>query len=162
MKKNEIYKPPLTWWIAVFLLLAAINLCSCRSVQYVPVRSDMVVMDSIVIRDSIVYQDRVNMRDSVAVRDSVVLVLNDNGQMLRKEVYKYRDRYSSLVRDMEDLQKRYDELKATKEERVEVPVPVQQKLSWWQRTKMCLPWLIGGIVIGIVLVFIHRKLKPFL
>ena len=114
----------------VFLLF----LCGCRT-EYVPL--EVVRYDSIVF----VSLDR----DSVFVRDSVYL--KEKGDTVEKfkskYVYVYRDRVDTFY--MEKIRE------------VEVPVPVERKLSWWERVKLeYAEWLIG-VLVAIALVYALRK-----
>lgn len=117
------------WWVLLFLCL-----CGCRT-EYVPLE--------VVRYDSIVF---VSMdRDSVFVRDSVFL--REKGDTVEKfkskYVYVYRDRVDTFY--MEKIRE------------VEVPVPVERKLSWWERVKLeYAEWLIG-VLVAIALVYAIRK-----
>lgn len=117
------------WWVLLFLCL-----CGCRT-EYVPL--EVVRYDSIVF----VSLDR----DSVFVRDSVYL--KEKGDTVEKfkskYVYVYRDRVDTFY--MEKIRE------------VEVPVPVERKLSWWERVKLeYAEWLIG-VLVAIALVYALRQ-----
>lgn len=117
-------------WVVLLLLC----LCGCRTV-YVPL--EVVRYDSIVF----VSLDR----DSVFVRDSVFL--KEKGDTVEKfkskYVYVYRDRVDTFY--MEKIRE------------VEVPVPVERKLSWWERVKLeYAEWLLG-VLVAIALVYALRK-----
>ena len=84
-------------------------------------------------------------RDSVFVRDSVYL--KEKGDTVEKfkskYVYVYRDRVDTFY--MEKIRE------------VEVPVPVERKLSWWERVKLeYAEWLIG-VLVAIALVYALRQ-----
>ena len=72
--------------------------------------------------DSIFFSQLI--RDSVYVRDSVYI--RDRGDT----VYRYKDKYVYLYKD------RVDTMFVEREKEVEVPVPVERKLSWWERQKV--------------------------
>ena len=116
------------------ILFSVLCLCGCRTV-YVPL--EVVRYDSIVF----VSLDR----DSVFVRDSVFL--REKGDT----VFKYKDRFVYVYRD------RVDTFYMEKMREVEVPVPVERKLSWWERVKLeYAEWLIG-VLVAIALVYAIRK-----
>lgn len=110
----------------LLLLLAAILLLTvgCSRVQYVPIRE---VEHRIEYRDSVRY-------DSVHVADSTYLRVSPD------TVYQYRLRteYRYLFRHRRDTILRRDT--------VQVPVPVERKLSRWEQAKMDF----GGVAIGAV------------
>jgi hypothetical protein len=117
------------WWVLLFLCL-----CGCRT-EYVPVES--VRYDSVMIEKL--------MRDSVFVRDSVYL--KEKGDT----IYKYKDRFVYVYKN------RVDTFFAEKIREIEVPVPVERKLSWWERVKLkYAEWVIGALV-AIALVYALRQ-----
>ena len=114
----------------LFLLLQ----CGCRT-EYVPIES--VRYDSVMIEKL--------MRDSVFVRDSVYL--KEKGDT----VYKYKDRFVYVYKN------RVDTFFAEKTREIEVPVPVERKLTWWERVKLkYAEWVIGALV-AIALVYALRQ-----
>ena len=117
-------------WVVLLLLC----LCGCRT-EYVPL--EVVRYDSIVF----VSLDR----DSVFVRDSVFL--REKGDT----VFKYKDRFVYVYKV------RVDTFYMEKMREVEVPVPVERKLTWWERVKLeYAEWLIG-VLVAIALVYAIRK-----
>ena len=118
----------------IVMLLFLLLLCGCRT-EYVPVES--VRYDSVMIEKL--------MRDSVFVRDSVYL--KEKGDT----VFKYKDRFVYVYKN------RVDTFFAEKIREIEVPVPVERKLSWWERVKLkYAEWVIGALV-AIALVYALRK-----
>lgn len=125
-------------YISIILLASAI--CSCRSIQYVPVES--VKYDS-------VYLNKI-IRDSIHERDSIYI--KESGDT----VYKYRDRYiyrSKIVRDT---------VYTKQADTISVPYPVEAQLTKWQKLKQS----VGGfaiisfmVIFIIVLVYFIYKLK---
>ena len=117
-----------------WVLLLFLFLCGCRT-EYVPVES--VRYDSIMIEKL--------MRDSVFVRDSVYL------QEKGDTIYKYKDRFVYVYKN------RVDTFFAEKIREIEVPVPVERKLTWWERVKLkYAEWVIGALV-AIALVYALRQ-----
>ena len=116
------------------MLLFLLFLCGCRT-EYVPIES--VRYDSVMIEKL--------MRDSVFVRDSVYL--KEKGDT----IYKYKDRFVYVYKN------RVDTFFAEKIREIEVPVPVERKLSWWERVKLkYAEWVIGALV-AIALVYALRQ-----
>lgn len=112
-------------YILIILLTSAI--CSCRSVQYVPVES--VKIDS-------VYLSKV-MRDSVYIKDSVLIVKGDTIREYRyKYIYKYKDKIDTVYSEKVDS--------------IRVPYPVEAQLTKWQKFKQ----IGGGFAIASIIIII--------
>lgn len=112
-------------YILIILLTSAI--CSCRSVQYVPVES--VKIDS-------VYLSKV-MRDSVYIKDSVLIVKGDTiKEYIYKYIYKYKDRVDTVYSEKVDS--------------IRVPYPVEAQLTKWQKFKQS----VGGFAIAAIIIII--------
>ena len=121
-------------------ILWVLLLCACSRVQYVPVRE---VERRIEYRDSVRY-------DSIHVADSTYLRISPD------TVYQYRLRteYRYLFLNQTDTILRHDT--------VQVPVPVERRLSRWEQVKMDF----GGLAIGAVaasllalLIYIARRFR---
>ena len=116
--------------ILLFLLL----LCGCRT-EYVPIES--VRYDSVMIEKL--------MRDSVFVRDSVYL--KEKGDT----IYKYKDRFVYVYKN------RVDTFFAEKIREIEVPVPVERKLSWWERVKLEYAEWVIAVIVAVALIYALRQ-----
>ena len=115
----------LIYILTIFLMS---GICSCRSIQYVPVES--VKYDSIYLNKLV--------RDSIYERDSIYI--RESGDT----VYKYRDRYiyrNKLVRDT---------VYSVSSDTIMQPYPVEKQLTRWQSIKM----EAGGYAIGVVIILI--------
>ena len=86
------------------------------------------------------------IRDSVYVRDSVYI--RDSGDT----VYRYKDKYVFVYKD------RVDTMYVEREKEVEVPVPVERKLSWWERQKVDY----GGWAMLILVAAMMLKIRKWL
>ena len=117
------------WWVLWFLFL-----CGCRT-EYVPVES--VRYDSLMIEKL--------MRDSVFVRDSVYL--KEKGDT----IYKYKDKYVYVYKN------RVDTFYMEKIREKEVPVPVERKLTWWERVKLEYAEWVFGMIVAIALIYALRQ-----
>lgn len=116
------------------MLLFLLLLCGCRT-EYVPL--------NVVKYDSIIF---VSLdRDSVFVRDSVHL--KEKGDTVEK----YKSKYVYVYRD------RVDTFYMEKIREVEVPVPVERKLSWWERVKIEYTEMVISVLIAIALIYALRK-----
>lgn len=117
-------------WICILLLF----LCGCRT-EYVPIET--VRYDSIIFNKFI--RDSVYIKDSVYVRDR------------SDTVYQYKDRYVFVYKD------RVDTFFVYRDKEVEIPVPVERKLSLWERMKIDY----GGWVMLIVFIAFLWRLKTW-
>ena len=124
------------WYHYLILLLIMYFFCECRT-EYVPIES--VRYDSVMIEKL--------MRDSVFVRDSVYL--KEKGDT----VFKYKDRFVYVYKN------RVDTFFAEKIREIEVPVPVERKLTWWEVVKM--EWL-DRIFAALIIVALYWNLKEWL
>ena len=161
-------------------LLAMTALCftSCSHRVYVPVqsiRTDTSYMsrkDSVHIKDSLITRQVINIHDSIAIHDSVVIVKDEQGNIKEKLVVRYRDRwhatqdYLTLLHLIDGYKASNDSLRATKTEYKEIPVPVEKKLSRWQKIKMDVGgWAIGAMstfllaIIGYIVVWLLKKYR---
>lgn len=109
----------------IVLLMSAV--CSCRTVQYMPVET---------VRTDSLYFNTVST-DSVYVKDSVLIVKGDTVTEYRwRYVYKYKDRTDTVY--------------VSRTDSVQVPYPVEKELTRWQRFKMD----IGGYALAAVVVIV--------
>lgn len=133
------------------LLLFCVFLTGCRS-RYIPPpqESYINIRDSVVLRDSVVIRNETNKIDSVIIKDSTVLVMDTSGNIIRTELYRYKEVNRQLTEKYEALQAEYSRLEALKQQVEYVPYPVEKELTWWQKIKLS----IGEILIVLVLVLI--------
>lgn len=131
------------------LLMLVICITSCRSVQYVPVETIRTEYKDRIIKDSSSTEEKVSVRDSIRYRDSIVTIVDENGNVLRTEIYKWRDRFRESNYLLNQLQARFDSLYTAKQDSVHVPYPVERKLNRWQALKIEL----GGWAFGIIIAF---------
>ena len=118
--------------VLILGLLSVVLLVGCTTTRYVPVPS--VSVDS-------VYVDRWQ-RDSVYLRDSIWVnrwVVGDTVFVDKVSVkYLYRDRW------------RHDTVAVVRRDSVEVPVPVEKPLGWWQQARLKLFWPLVAVVVVLV------------
>ena len=126
-ERNEITR--LSFWgiLALSAMLWCVLLASCSSIKYVPVET---VRTEYRTRDSIRY-------DSIYQRDSVYLMFKGD------TVYKYKEKYlyKYLFLNRTDT--------VIKTDSIQVPYPVERKLTKWQAIKIEL----GGWAFGIIIAF---------
>lgn len=161
-----------------FIVLVAVILCGCTRTIYQPVetvRTDSISTTAQFNEAQYQYllnalKHQVNTRDSVVIRDSVVMVVNEAGGVVSKEVFRDRDRNHSRDEAITQIQAKYDsifnaqreEFNAVLDQIQQIPIPVEKPLSKWEQLKQ----EIGGIAIGILVailsiavVWLIRKIK---
>lgn len=160
------------------LALTAVCFTSCSDKNFVELqstRTDTVYVtkkDSINLKDSLVARQVINVRDSISIHDSVVIVQDEQGNVKERLIVRYRDRWHAtqdnltLQRQIDRYKASNDSLRATKKERIEVPVPVEKKLTRWQKFKMDVGgWAIGAMstfllaIIGYIVVWLLKKYR---
>ena len=121
------------------LLLCCICLLiiSCGRMKYIPVENSVITKDSVITRDSVILKEKLSIKDSISLKDSTVIVVDDKGNVLRTELYRYRDSYKEVTRDYLRLRMKYDSLLKLKQTEIQVPYPVEvvknriPGIMWW-------------------------------
>lgn len=139
-------------YVFIILLTSAIWFSSCRSIRHIPVETKIQLKDSVITRDSVVIKEQTVRKDSVVIKDSTVIVVDESGNVIRTELYRYRDWYKELSRDYSVLQAKYDSLFSEKQKEIQVPYPVERELSWWQSVKLQVGEIAIGVIIGLIII----------
>lgn len=119
------------YWFS--LMAFCLMVCGCRT-EYIPVES--LRYDSLVVAKLV--------HDSVYVRDSVFV--RERGDT----VYKYKDKYVYVYKT------RVDTFFTERVRDVEIPVPVERELSWWERMKMDFG---GWLLVAVALYVAYRMVR---
>lgn len=114
--------------LSIIIILLTSAICSCRSVQYVPVE---------VIKTDTTYINKVQ-RDSIYQLDSVYIRDKGDTVLITKTRYLYRDK---LIRDTVYM---------SRIDSVQVPYPIEKKLTRWQQFRLD----VGGWAIIVVMITI--------
>lgn len=112
----------------ILFLLPLLLICSCRSVEYLPVET---------VRTDTVYMNKVQ-RDSIHIRDSIYV--RTSGDTV------WRDRYHIELRD----RLLRDTIYVNSTDTIRVPYPVEARLTRWQQFRM----EAGGIALGVLAVIV--------
>lgn len=136
--------------IYILTILLTLAICSCRSIQYVPIESKTQIKDYVEFRDSVITKELINQKDSVIYRDSTVMVMDDKGNVLRTELYKEKEVYRDMQKEYANLLSKYNSLLSEKTDSVQVPYPVEKQLTRWESLKMS----VGGYSIGIIIIIV--------
>ena len=152
---------------AIWGLIACViisMLCGCRTTRYVPVESvrteykDRVVMRHDTVRDSVRVSNDVYRHDSVLIKMQGDTVYVERWHTLLQS--------SSLQNRSERSKAAHDTLYVTRTDSVRVPVPVERKLTKWEKTKMdfgtaAMVISAMAIIAGIVILawWLRRKIR---
>ena len=140
---DEKMKDELTgalWGLAVLIVISL--LCGCRTVRYVPVES--VRTDSVYVMDSSVVNTITHYKDSLRIKDSIVIVVDTAGNVLSKE--KYHDERHTKDTERSNNETNVKEKDARSADSVQIPVPVERELGWWQQARLKLFWPLVAVV----------------
>ena len=119
------------YWFS--LVTFCLMVCGCRT-EYIPV--ERLRYDSLVVAKLV--------HDSVYVSDSVFV--RERGDT----VYKYKDKYVYVYKT------KIDTFFAERVRDVEIPVPVERKLTWWERMKMDFG---GWLLVAVALYVVYRTVR---
>lgn len=107
-------------------------LAGCKSVQYVPVET---------VRTDSIYVDRYQ-RDSISQRDSVFVNRWTAGDTIYQDKVVWKYVYRDKVK--------YDTVAILRSDTINVPYPVECKLSKWEQLKLN----VGGWAISIIIIIV--------
>lgn len=120
----------LLFLIIPYIILS--SLAGCKSVQYVPVET---------VRSDSIYVDRYK-RDSIYQRDSVFV----NRWTVGDTIYQDKVVWKYVYRD----KVKYDTVAILRSDTINVPYPVECKLSKWEQLKLN----VGGWAISIIIIIV--------
>lgn len=150
----------------VLATLLLLMVWSCRTVLEVEkTKSEhhIEIKDSVNIRDSVRITDKLNVRDSMLIKDSTVVVVDEQGNVIRTELYRERERYRDLEKDYFLLQEQFHDiyLKLQETRTDTVYIEREQQLTRWQQIKQKLSgWGLGIVIITICFIvgkIVHIK-----
>lgn len=124
-------------WLLLAVVIAVILtglFCSCSSVKYIPVET--VRTEYKTVTDSFI------QKDSIFLKDSVFIHSKGDTVWYEKWHTKFIDRVREVVRTDSFI----------KRDSIQVPYPVEKKLTRWERTK--LDWGGEAIIVTILVFFI--------
>lgn len=120
----------LLYLIIPYIILS--SLAGCKSVQYVPMKT---------VRTDSIYVDRYQ-RDSIYQRDSVFVNRWTAGDTIYQDKVVWKYVYRDKVK--------YDTVAILRSDTINVPYPVECKLSKWEQLKLN----VGGWAISIIIIIV--------
>lgn len=131
----------LFWGLLACLLITL--LCGCKTVRYVPVET--VRTDSVYLMDSSVVNTIIHYKDSLRIKDSIVIVVDTAGNVLSKEKYHDERHTKDTERSNNETKAKVKEAKSA--DSVQIPLPVEKPLGWWQQARLKLFWPLVAVVV---------------
>lgn len=134
-------------------------------VRVTKVAKDNVYWDRIVLR----YVERAKT-DKTWSRDSTATTVDEEGNVKKTDAWHWRDRYvenslNTLMKDsLETYKAMADSMANIDRKNNDVPVPVERKLSWWEKNiekpiASCIAVIIIGAVVLLTLRYARGRLK---
>lgn len=119
-------------FIIIIFVVSGICLSSCRSIQYVPVDT---------VRTEYKFIDRVQ-HDSIYQKDSIRYYIHGDTVFADKYYYLYKYLFINKTDSF------------IKTDTINIPYPVERKLTRWEQVKMDFGGLaLGGVIVVILIVF---------
>lgn len=164
-------------WIFIIAILC---LFSCRGIKYVPVKTEAIENNSILRSDSLSTNKEINRRDSssvterveksdsVVINDSSIIVVDNQGNILKTERYRTKESYNTkelhrkefqyrkLESKYKELKSKYEALLNEKQKTIKVPYPVEKPLSKWQNMKLQVGGFAMTAIVIVILIVIGR------
>ena len=167
------------WLVALIILVLFLCLQSCKTTKYVPVetvRTDSIRIETLRVDTLYISSSRV---DSVHIKDSVHITTEPDSVIIRhsgdsvfvteKKGRQIETHWHSEVKSTEKTDSVYhavataDSSYLSRDEQTEIPVPVEQKLSFWQKLKSKVNVLLIVVacfgIIAAVVWLIYKKIK---
>lgn len=172
------------WGMLLCLMVSMLAGCGAKK-PAVLTRTDNVRVTK-VAKDT-VYRDREVLRyveraktDKTWSRDSTATTVDEEGNVKKTDAWHWRDRYvenslntlmkdsletyKAMVDSLETYKAKVDSLANIGRKNNDVPVPVERKLSWWERNiekpiASCIAVIIIGAVVLLTLRYARGRLK---
>lgn len=140
------------WLLLIIVGWLILSLCGCKQVEYVPVKE----VKTMEIERNGIYGlngfHGVDESTKVTIKDSLVIVVNEQGNEVRREEYHEKETDREYREKYQELLAMYESLRSEKTDTVQVPYPVERELGRWEQT--CVNYGGEAIVMCVVMLFI--------
>ena len=145
--------------LVLLTMMMALCFSSCSRRMYTT--SSVNIKDSTIYhyRDSVTEKTVTHRRDSFVIHDSVVIVVNDQGDIIRSEYYRDRDRITSLLEEVSKLHDMLDVQRSIRTDTITIPVPAERRQTRFERFTGNIKTL---ALIALVFLFFVKVLYPYL
>lgn len=148
------------WLLLIIVGWLVLCLCGCKQIEYVPVKEVRTVE---LLQNGMFGANGfrgVDESTKVTIHDSVVVVVNQQGEEVSRKEWHEKETDREYREKYEELLSMYESLRSEKTDTIQVPYPVEKKLSKWQQT--CVNY--GGeaivmcivLIVGLVIMIVRR------
>lgn len=134
MERDKV-KEGQMWLLLIVIGWMVLWLCGCKGVEYVPMKE----VKTVELQQNGMFGlngfHRVDESTRVTIHDSVVVVVNQQGEEVRREEWHEKETDREYREKYEELLAMYESLRSEKTDTVTVPYPVERKMTKWERTK---------------------------
>ena len=147
------------WLFIVMLAAIALGalLSSCRSTHYIPVETTITEVKE--VHDTIRIQDTIKNEKQIVVREADTLEIERINAEYGFKLDKAQKTILILNKELQQQSHKEDEVKEKivyKTKEVQVPYPVERKLSKWEQIKIDLGgWMVGFIILSIIVFCVY-------
>ena len=147
------------WLFIVMLAAIAIGalLSSCRSTQYIPVETIKTEIKE--VHDTIKIQDTIKSEKQIVIREADTSEIERLNTEFGLKLDKAQKTILILNKELQQQSHKEDEVKEKivyKTKEVQVPYPVEKKLSKWEQIKIDLGgWMVGFIILSIIVFCVY-------
>lgn len=151
MKRDRV-KEGQIWLLFIIVMWIVLQLCGCKQIEYVPVKE----VKTLELKQNgflgLNGFHGVEENTKVTIHDSIVVVVNQQGEEVGRKEYHEKETDREYREKYEELLMMYESLRSEKTDTVQVPYPIERKLSKWEQT--CVNYGGEAIVICVVFLFV--------
>lgn len=157
-KSESCYKACFWSFVGIVIgVIIAAFLSSCKSVQYVPIETLRTEVKQ--VHDTVKIQDSIKHEKQLIIREADTAEIERLNTEYGFRLDKAQKTILVLRRELEQQSHSYAEAKDRiiyKDKEVQVPCPVERKLSKWEQIKIDMgDWLIGFVIISSLIFCIY-------
>jgi hypothetical protein len=135
MERDKV-KEGQMWLLMIVIGWVVLWLCGCKGVEYVPVKE----VRTVELQQNGMFGSKgfrgVDESTKVTIHDSVVVVVNQQGEEVRREEWHEKETDREYREKYEELLAMYESLRSEKTDSVPVPYHVERALTKWERTRI--------------------------
>ena len=147
-------------WLFIVMLVAialGVLLSSCRSTQYIPVETIKTEIKE--VHDTVKIQDTIKSEKQIVIREADTSEIERLNSEYGFKLDKAQKTILILNKELQQQSHKENETKENivyKEKEVQVPYPVEKKLSKWEQIKIDLGgWMVGFIILSIIIFCVY-------
>ena len=147
------------WLFIIMLVAIALGalLSSCRSTQYIPVETTITEVKE--VHDTIKIQDTIKSEKQIVIREADTSEIERLNTEYGLKLNKAQKTILILNKELQQQSHNQTEVKDSivyRDKEVQVPYPVERKLTKWQQIKIDFGgWMVGFIILSIIVFCIY-------